>query len=291
MIAAPAAPSNAAIAARLEEVADLLQEQGANPFRVDAYRRAAYNLRRWPEPLPGTLGSGGRAALEAIPGVGPALARAVEEIIVTGKLAMLDRLRGEVDPEELLASVPGIGSALAARVHHDLEIDTLAELEAAAHDGRLMEVPGFGKKRIEAVKAALAMRLGRYRAGPSPASVTVEDLLAVDGEYRRRAGSGRLRTIAPRRFNPLGEAWLPVLHVRRGEHDFTALYSNTERAHRLGKTRDWVVIYHDGPGGESRATVVTATRGPLKGKRVVRGRELECAAFYERKQPGDGANA
>jgi hypothetical protein len=280
--ATSAPPSNDEIAARLEEVADLLQEQGANTFRVDAYRRAAYNLRRWHEPLAETLRHGGRSALESIPGIGAALARAIEELLATGKLNMLERLRGEVDPEELLASIPGVGPALAARLHDDLEIDTLAELEAAAHDGRLEELPGFGKKRIEGVKAALAMRLGRYRSRPASMSVSVDDLLEVDREYRERAASGRLRKIAPRRFNPSGEAWLPVLHTRRADHDFTALYSNTERAHRLGKTRDWVVVYYDGQDGEARATIVTATRGPLKGKRLVRGREAESAAHYAR---------
>lgn len=57
--------------------------------------------------------------------------------------------------------------------------------------------------------------------------------------------------------------------------------SNTARAHELGRTRDWVVLYFDGGQGERQYTVVTAERGPLKGKRVVRGREDESAAFYQ----------
>jgi predicted flap endonuclease-1-like 5' DNA nuclease len=263
--------SNEGVANALDEVASLLQEQGANTFRVDAYRRAAYNVRRREEPLERTLRDGGRTALEALPGIGPALARAIEELILTGKLGTLERLRGEVDPEELLASVPGIGPKLAERLHHDLEIDTLADLEAAAHDGRLARLPGIGPKRIEGIQAALAIRLRRYPALPRSQPVSIDDLLDVDREYRERAEAGRLRKITPRRFNPSGEAWLPVLHTRRGGHDFTALYSNTARAQRLGKTRDWVVVYYDGSEGEHRATVVTATRGPNKGKRIVRG--------------------
>ncbi|HEX6865060.1 MAG TPA: DNA-binding protein, partial [Thermoanaerobaculia bacterium] len=81
------------------------------------------------------------------------------------------------------------------------------------------------------------------------------------------------------------KAWLPVLHTERGSEGsrwrFTALFSNTARAHDLGKTHDWVVIYvYDGHHREEQHTVVTETRGPLAGLRVVRGREAECRAFY-----------
>jgi hypothetical protein len=61
----------------------------------------------------------------------------------------------------------------------------------------------------------------------------------------------------------------------------TVLFSNTARAHELGKTHDWVVIYYQKDGPEAQCTVVTETRGPLKGKRVIRGRERECRQFYE----------
>jgi len=89
-----------------------------------------------------------------------------------------------------------------------------------------------------------------------------------------------LPIIAPRRFNPEHRAWLPILHARRGGADYTALFSNTQRAHELGRTRDWVVIYVDAGMGERRYTVVTAHVGPLTGKRVVRGREAECPEYY-----------
>jgi hypothetical protein len=106
----------------------------------------------------------------------------------------------------------------------------------------------------------------------------VETLLAVDREYRDAAAAGRLRRIRPRRFNPEREAWLPVLHVERDGWSLTALYSNTALAHELGRTRDWVVIYGERDGEEDRATVVTETAGPERGRRVVRGRERECGA-------------
>jgi hypothetical protein len=91
--------------------------------------------------------------------------------------------------------------------------------------------------------------------------------------------------IAPRRFNPRGDAWLPVLHTNRGERHYTALFSNTALAHRLGRTHDWVVLYSDGRRETRQATVVTAVMGPLRGRRVVRGRELECEVYYAGRHP------
>jgi hypothetical protein len=107
-------------------------------------------------------------------------------------------------------------------------------------------------------------------------------LLDVDREYREAAAAGRLPRIAPRRFNRSGEAWLPILHAERGAWQFTALFSNTARAHELGKTRDWIVVYfHTDTRGEGQRTVVTETHGPLTGRRVVRGREEECRIHHE----------
>lgn len=116
----------------------------------------------------------------------------------------------------------------------------------------------------------------------------VSELLDVDREYRRGVRRGTLPRIAPRRFNPKGEAWLPLLHTTRDGRSYTALFSNTERAHRLGRTHDWVVLYYrDRDGRERRSTVVTEFREPLRGKRVVRGRERECAAHYGIELPED----
>ncbi len=109
----------------------------------------------------------------------------------------------------------------------------------------------------------------------------VQVLLGIDREYREKAKAGGLRMIAPRRMNPDGKAWLPVLNTRYGPWHFTALFSNTGRAHELHRTYDWVVIYFsDADGEEGQFTVVTERRGTLAGRRVVRGREAECARHY-----------
>jgi hypothetical protein len=105
-------------------------------------------------------------------------------------------------------------------------------------------------------------------------------LLDADRLYRERAAAGQLRLIAPKRFNPEGAEWLPVMHARRDDWHLTLMWSNTARAHELGKTRDWLVVYFRKDGQpEGRCTLVTETRGKLAGQRVVRGREPECEAL------------
>ncbi|MDH3491711.1 MAG: helix-hairpin-helix domain-containing protein, partial [Gammaproteobacteria bacterium] len=217
-----------------------------------------------------------------LPAIGKGLAAAIDEIARTGRLTQLDRLRGEAQPENLFQVVPGIGPKLAATIHDALHIETLEALEMAAHDGRLDAIPGIGERRAAAIRAGLAALLtsGRKRPTVARASPAVEILLDVDEEYRRRAAAGKLPKIAPKRFNPAGEAWLPILHARKNGWHFTALFSNTARAHELGMTDDWVVLYYyDDHHEEGQNTIVTETHGPLKGKRVVRGREAECRAF------------
>ena len=276
---------NIEIAARFDEIAQLLAERDADEYRVAAYRRAAETLRRLPRPVSEILSAEGQQGLERLPTIGSVLARAIAAFTERGRLPMLDRLRREANPVSQLASVPGIGATLSGRLVHQLCVDSLEALETAAYDGRLEQAAGIGEKRLTAIRDSLHRRLARVRptvvapSGPE-SQAPVADLLAVDREYRRRAADGSLPIIAPRRFNPEHRAWLPILRTRRGGRDYTALFSNTQRAHELGRTRDWVVLYVDGAGGERRYTVVTARIGVLGGKRVVRGREPECLAHY-----------
>lgn len=285
MLSDDVTPSNEQIAEVLERVADLLGAQDANRFRVAAYRKAAETLRISEMRASDVLETSGVEGLATLPAIGESLARAIAEIVETGSLGMLDRLEGHAPAEALFATVPGIGRELATRIHETLGIETLEELEASAHDGRLAEVPGLGPRRILGISEALAGRLGRRsrlraaRAGSDDVP-PVSELLDVDREYRAKAGAGKLRRIAPRRFNPSGESWLPILHTSRGDRHYTALFSNTALAHELSRTDDWVVLYEDNGSRERQATVVTETRGPLTGRRVVRGRERECAQHY-----------
>lgn len=274
-----AAESVNEIAARIfTECADVLRRQKANPFRVNAYIRAARTLRSLDTDVSDILLDDGIEGLMRLPGIGKGLAAAIDEIVRTGGLAQLDRLRGDSSPEIVFQSLPGIGPGLAHSIHETLHVDTLEALEVAAHDGRLDDIPGIGSRRAAAIRAGLAdiLRRGRSYRPTSPAAPSVATLLAVDERYRQLAAAGKLPKIAPKRFNPDGRAWLPVMHTQRGDWHFTALFSNTARAHELGRTDDWVVIYYyDGDHREGQNTVVTETHGPQRGERVVRGRERE----------------
>ena len=262
----------------LRDTAELLRQQQANPFRINAYRRAAQTLESLDTDARDILRREGPDGLMRLPFIGRGLASAIEEIALSGRLSVLERLRGAIEPERLFQTVPGIGPALARTIHDALDVDTLEALELAAHDGRLEGVPGVGPRRTAAIRASLASLLARPRVRPraGETSPSVEMLLDVDREYRAKADAGRLPKVAPRRFNPEGQAWLPIMHTVREDWHFTALFSNTALAHQLGRTRDWVVIYfYDGDHQEGQHTVVTETHGRLKGQRVVRGRESE----------------
>jgi putative hydrolase len=110
---------------------------------------------------------------------------------------------------------------------------------------------------------------------------SIDILLDVDQDYRKKAAANELRRIAPKRFNPTNEAWLPILHTEINKWQLTVLFSNTALAHSLGRTQDWVVIYFQSDFyAEGQRTVVTEIHGSLRGKRVVRVREAECIEYY-----------
>ncbi|HEX9149383.1 MAG TPA: helix-hairpin-helix domain-containing protein, partial [Thermoanaerobaculia bacterium] len=89
---------NDVVARRLEEVARLLEAQGADPFRVRAWRSGASRVRRLDRPAEVILREAGIAGLERLPDIGPVISRAIKSLVITGRLPMLERLRGEMDP-------------------------------------------------------------------------------------------------------------------------------------------------------------------------------------------------
>lgn len=323
-----AAENRTEVANALTEIAELLEAREENPYRVRSYRQAAETIRGLNVPLVQFLREYGIPGLQALPGIGESLARSIERLSRTGTLPLLTSLRGKRGDEAVLETVPGIGAKTAALIHHQLGIVTLPDLEAAACDGRLAQVPGMGRKRLRAIRDALASRLASrpvrlplarppaefsvrrrtvsrnrlHRAGPLPEpsshtterrlplpfpvepelgslEPTVAELLSLDREYRLKDQSGELVKIAPLRFNPEGRAWLSMLHSQRFNRRFTVLFSNAPAAHEAGAVGDWVVIYREGPQ-PGQWTVLTERTGPLAGRRVVRGWERECAAYY-----------
>ncbi|MEY4550254.1 MAG: polymerase domain protein [Pseudomonadota bacterium] len=294
----PASPTdeNGAVADLLERISRLLTEQHALPFRARAYHDAAGTLRELATPVRRLLERDGDAGLEALPAVGPSIAAVIHEYLGTGHVRLLARLEGHIAPEDVFLTLPGIGERLALRLHEELGVETLEELELAAHDGRLERMPGFGERRTGALRAVLRERLSRATrlrvpdaSVASPAAEAalpdVATLLAVDALYRERAAGGLLRKLAPRRLNPGLEAWLPILHTEQAGWHFTALFSNSGLAHRMGATHDWVVLYYELGGRDGQSTVVTEWHGSLAGRRVVRGQEAECKEHYAGLEP------
>ena len=278
---------NHEVATKLREIAQLLRAQKANPFRVNAYLHAAATLDELQPNVAELIQAHGIEGLIELPAIGEGIASSIYEYVATGRMSRLENLKGAADPVELFRSIPTVGRKLAERIHDQLHVDSLEALENAVHDGQLSTVEGVGRKRREAIEAWLQKHLDeqRRRSRPAPrasGSPPVELILRVDNEYRQKAAAGKLPRITPKRFNPENRDWLPILHTSHDHWHFTALYSNTARAHQLGRTADWVVIYfYDDHHREGQHTVVTETRGSLQGRRVVRGREMECQQYYQ----------
>ncbi len=272
---------NAEIAGVLEEVAQHLEEAGHQPLLAQAYRSAAHTLRWLDTPAQRILEQQGRPGLESLQDIDDRTAWAIEELVQTGHLDLLDELRADVEPQHVFDRVPGLNAVLARAIETRLGIVTLEELATAAGDGRLERMVEIDPERIPVIRAGLRRLVGR-RAVLAAEHPPVADLLSVDREYRRRAAAGELHRIAPHHNNPQRVPWLPILHTRRQIHRYTALFSNTHLAHALGKTDDWVIIYSLVLGRVRQDMVATELEGSLAGRRVVRGREGETRDHYQR---------
>ena len=190
------------IADRLLEAADLLATQQDNPFRVAAYRRAAESVKALDLDVESILNEGGVEALDRIPNVGKGIAASIAEMARTGRWAYLQRLRGSAEPEDLFCAIPGVGPKLAKRLHEELEVETLEQLEAALAQSKAPR--GVGRRRAAMIKSGLDHLLARIRPARSKAQEEppVEVLLDVDREYREKVARDLLPRIAPKRFNP-----------------------------------------------------------------------------------------
>ncbi|MBB5374541.1 DNA polymerase/3'-5' exonuclease PolX [Acidocella aromatica] len=145
--------SNAEVAAELDKIADLLDVEAANRFRVRAYRRAAR-----------LVGAFGRSVadmrdeeLDELPGIGPDLAGKIVTLAHGGHLPLLDELEREVSPGvTALLAIPGLGPKRVHQLHEALGIDTVARLTEAANAGKLHDIPGFGRGLETKIMRALA---------------------------------------------------------------------------------------------------------------------------------------
>lgn len=160
----------------LREVAALLEIRGENPFRVRAYDNAARSLEGLVEEPQELVDTG---TLGEVRGIGPGLAAAIAEILQTGKLQLHQDLRAEVPPGLLdLFRIGGLGAKKIRRLHEELGVASLADLERACRDGRVAALAGFGEKSAAKILEGLA-HLQEYgqRHLVSEARATAERLL------------------------------------------------------------------------------------------------------------------
>jgi len=187
--------NNADIARIFDEIADLLELKGESPFKIRAYRRAARVIEGLSKSLEEYRKEG---SLEDIPGVGKAIAEKIIEILDTGELQYLNRLRSEVPPtlREVMA-IPDVGPKRALRLYRALGIKTVADLKRAAEHGQIRRLRGFGRlmeERILRGIEAFEKRTGRMLLGYAyPIARGMRDYLATEGGLERVGVAGSLR--------------------------------------------------------------------------------------------------
>ncbi len=149
--------TNSGIASVFEQVADLLEFQGANAFRIRAYRNAARTIQDLSEPIADIAADSARA-LTDVEGIGKDLAEKINVLLTTGSLPMLEELLSQI-PESVLAllRVPGLGPKRAATLYRELGITTLDQLQAACEAGEVRALKGFGAKTEATILQGLAI--------------------------------------------------------------------------------------------------------------------------------------
>jgi len=189
---------NAEIADRFEQLADLLEIQGANPFRVRAYRNAARFIRGHSRSLAELLAEG--ADLADLPGIGDDLAGKIATLVQTGRLPLLEQVAKKVPaPLVEMTRIEGLGPKRAQALYKALRIRSLEDLARAARSGRIRELPGFGARteQLIATRAARAataehrLRLADAEQIARPLVAYLRDIdgvrdVAVAGSFRRR---------------------------------------------------------------------------------------------------------
>jgi DNA polymerase (family 10) len=149
--------TNQEIAAVFEQIADLLEYQSANPFRVRAYRNGAKKISELTEPLAAIADDDSRS-LTDLEGIGKDLAEKIETLLATGTLPMLEELQAQIPAGVLtLSRIPGVGPKKAAALHKELGISSLTELRAACEQQRVRGLKGFGAKTEETILKGLAI--------------------------------------------------------------------------------------------------------------------------------------
>ncbi len=190
--------TNQEIAAVFEQVADLLEFQGANPFRVRAYRNGARKIGDLSERIAEIIADESRH-LTDLDGIGKDLAEKIEQLVTTGRLTQLEELQSQV-PGSVLAMlrVPGLGPKKAAVLFKELGVESLDQLRTACEKQQVRDLKGFGAKTEETILKGLAIaEQGDVRTKWAEADAIVAEVLehlrsekgikqvAPAGSYRR----------------------------------------------------------------------------------------------------------
>jgi DNA polymerase (family 10) len=191
--------TNAQIAARLGEIAALMEFDGEPFFKIKAYERAQRSLEDAETPARELIAA---HILTDLPGVGAAIAKKIDEIDRTGTCPYLDELRGKFPPTILeLLSVPGVGAKTAVSLFKDLEVTGIADLRRVVDDGSIAKLPRLGAKGIENLRAALAQlqeRTKRMRLGDAwPLAQSLVAALAESGLAKNVTVAGSARRMEP----------------------------------------------------------------------------------------------
>ena len=236
----PAPMNNRQIAAILYEVADLLELKGVK-FKPVAYRRAARVIETLPEELSGV---DQRGKLEEIPGVGTHIAAKIHEILGTGRLAYLDRLKAEI-PEGVweLADLEGIGPKKALLLSRELGIANVQQLEEAAKAGKIRDLAGFGEKSERNILLSIAQNrktTGRYLLGDIlPEAEAIRDQLAGLPITRQVSLAGSIR----RRKETIGD--VDILATSPEPEKIMSVFCSLHEVDRIigrGPTKSSVVL-------------------------------------------------
>jgi len=234
---------NLDVARTLEELADLLEIQGANPFRIRAYRNAVRTIEGLTRPLRAMLEAGDD--LTELAGVGKDIAGRIAELIETGHIEMLDALDAEL-PRTLveLMRLDGVGPKKAKKLFDELDVRTVDDLEAELQAGRVQTLQGFGKKSAEKILRAIEehrAHVGRFLLDEA------EELIAPVVEHVKKAPGVRRVVIAGslrRRKETIGDIDLLAQCDDDGARvvDHFARYPSAERVEAAGETKGSIVL-------------------------------------------------
>ncbi|MEX1257839.1 MAG: DNA polymerase/3'-5' exonuclease PolX [Gemmatimonadota bacterium] len=235
---------NIEIATRLEELADLLEIKGSNPFRIRAYRNAIRLIRGLTRPLAEMVANG--EDLEELPGIGEDLSGQIHELLDTGGMELLEEVAKEV-PRELavLTKIEGVGPKKAKKLWKELGVTSVDRLEAAVRDGRVAELEGFGKKSAEKILQA------------------IEGFRKHQGRFLRGEAGEVLRPLLDHMEKAKGVTRLDVAGSFRrgvetvGDIDLLAVL----QAHENAGAARWVMDHFTGYAGVERVEASGETRG------------------------------